>query len=176
MAPIPDAYKTRAPRHARGGTVSSSPPTSLTHSLTVVLTMPRPGSKKFNKKKVKASGAGRDLSNVDIPNVLDVFVDEISDTRGWEGIVRILCRMFELPSKSPVTRIEFGDLEYIEPDFETRSGMKTIHANFPEIQEKLEGAYNKYNGNEKVMSGIVGIWARMSVDSILRDRLFRRGQ
>ena len=59
---------------------------------------------------------------------------------------------------------------------DTRSGLKRIHANFPIIQRKLEAAYTKYTDNEKVIGGIAGIWARMCVDSILRDKLVDAGR
>jgi hypothetical protein len=36
--------------------------------------------------------------------------------------------------------------------------------------------YKKHLGNEKIMGGIVGIYAKMSVDAILRDRIFKAGQ
>ena len=61
--------------------------------------MPGPGHKKTKSKKSKPSSSGRDLSNVDIPSVLDSFVDEINNTEQWEGVVRVLCRMFDLPGK-----------------------------------------------------------------------------
>ena len=57
--------------------------------------MPGPGKRKTKVKK--ASGAGRDLSNVDIPTVLDAFIDEINDALDWDAVVNLLCRMFELP-------------------------------------------------------------------------------
>lgn len=59
---------------------------------------------------------------------------------------------------------------------ETRSGLKKIHANFPQIQKQIDTTFAKYKGNDKVMGGIVGIWARMCVDSILRDRLWAGGE
>ncbi|THH00039.1 hypothetical protein EW026_g2433 [Hermanssonia centrifuga] len=120
--------------------------------------MPGPGKRKTGKsKKAGGSGAGRDLSNVDISTVLDSYIDEINDTEGWETVVRFLCRMFDLP------------------DLETRSGLTKIHNNFPQIQKNLQAAYTKYEGNAKITGGIAGIWARMSIDVILRDRLFREG-
>lgn len=61
------------------------------------LDMPGPGTKKSKSKRGKTNGASRDLSNVDIPTVLDTVLDEIDSTQEWESIVRILCRMFDLP-------------------------------------------------------------------------------
>ena len=59
--------------------------------------MPSPGKRKTKSKK--SSGGGRDLSNVDIPTVLDAFIDEINDTRDWNAVVDILCRMYEFPGE-----------------------------------------------------------------------------
>ncbi|KAI0088188.1 hypothetical protein BDY19DRAFT_1071816 [Irpex rosettiformis] len=117
--------------------------------------MPGPGKRKGKAKK--SNSGGRDLSNVDIPTVLDAFIDEINDTRDWNAVVEILCRMFDFP------------------DLNKRSGLKKIHANFDEIQKNLDAAYTKYQDNEKVAGGIVGIWAAMCADSLLRNRLFHAG-
>lgn len=58
-----------------------------------------------------------------------------------------------------------------------RSGLKRIHNRFAEIYNKLSEAFDQAAsiGNEKVMGGIVGIWAKMSVDALLRNKLFRAG-
>lgn len=69
-----------------------------------------------------------------------------------------------------------ADIQPITLDLETRSGLKKVHANFEDIQKKLEATFSKYDGNEKVKGGIVGIWARMCVDAILRDKLFKAGK
>ena len=63
--------------------------------------MPGPGNNKKSKvKRSRASGNGSsNLTNVDIPTVLDACVDEINDADGWENIVDILCRLFELPGE-----------------------------------------------------------------------------
>ena len=58
----------------------------------------------------------------------------------------------------------------------TRSGLKKIHANFAAIQKQLDASYDKYRDNERVSGGIVGIWGRMSVDSILRTKLVDAGE
>ncbi|KAI0701962.1 hypothetical protein BC835DRAFT_1411223 [Cytidiella melzeri] len=117
-----------------------------------------PGPSRRKAKTKKSSGAGRDLSNVDIPTVLDAFIDEIDDASDWQAVVDLLCRMFNLP------------------DLGNRSGLIKIHANFDDIQKNLESAYTKYSENEKVAGGIVGIWAAMCTDSILRNRLFQAGK
>jgi hypothetical protein len=61
-------------------------------------------------------------------------------------------------------------------DIATRSGLKKVHANFEAIYRRLDKAYQKYSDNEKIAGGIIGIYAKMCVDSILRDKLFAKGQ
>ena len=62
-------------------------------------------------------------------------------------------------------------------DLTTRSGLKKVHTNFSDIYNKLNSAYiaAQQRGNEKFMGGIVGVWAKMCADAILRDRLFNEG-
>lgn len=57
--------------------------------------MPGPGHKKSKSKK--SAGSSREVPNVDIPTVLDTYVDEVNDAEGWETIVEILCRILDLP-------------------------------------------------------------------------------
>ena len=58
----------------------------------------------------------------------------------------------------------------------TRSAIKKVHANFARIQGQLDAVYNQYSGDEKVTGGIVGIWASMSDDAILRTQLVKAGE
>ena len=53
-----------------------------------------------------------------------------------------------------------------------------MHANFNDIYKKLDYVYTgaQERGNEKLMGGIVGIWAKMCADAILRDKLFHEGK
>ncbi|TFY59068.1 hypothetical protein EVJ58_g6015 [Rhodofomes roseus] len=85
------------------------------------------------------------------------FAHDIENAEGWNAIVEFLCGYFDLP------------------DLTTRSGLKKAHARFNEISKKLDAAYTKGAGNEKIMGGIVGIWAKMSADALLRDKLFKAG-
>ncbi|KAH9926735.1 uncharacterized protein B0H18DRAFT_331328 [Fomitopsis serialis] len=85
------------------------------------------------------------------------FAHDIENAEGWNAIVEFLCDFFDLP------------------DLTTRSGLKKAHARFNEISKKLDAAYTKGNDNEKIMGGIVGIWAKMSADALLRDKLFKAG-
>ena len=62
-------------------------------------------------------------------------------------------------------------------DLGTRNGLKKVHTNFSDIFKKLDSAYvgAQRRSNEKLMGGIVGIWAKMCADAILRDKLFQEG-
>lgn len=63
-------------------------------------------------------------------------------------------------------------------DLTTRSGLKKVHARFPEIFKKLDTVYvsAQRRGNVRMMGGIVGVWAKMCADAILRDKLFQEGE
>ncbi|EMD40212.1 hypothetical protein CERSUDRAFT_112416 [Gelatoporia subvermispora B] len=66
--------------------------------------------------------------------------------------------------------------DYFElPDLGTRSGLKKVHSEFNDIYKKLDRAYTSNRDNPRIMGGIVGIWAKMSADAILRDKLFKEG-
>lgn len=58
----------------------------------------------------------------------------------------------------------------------TRNGLKKIHTDFHNIYRKLDKAYTENSTNEKITGGIVGIWAKMSVDSLLRNKLIKEGE
>jgi len=60
-------------------------------------------------------------------------------------------------------------------DLTTRSGLKKVHANFNVIYNRIDKAYQRDLGNYKIRGGIVGIFAKMCVDSILRNKLFEKG-
>lgn len=60
-------------------------------------------------------------------------------------------------------------------DLTTRSGLKKVHTNFNGIYNRIDSAYQKDSGNYKIRGGIVGIFAKMCVDSILRNKLFEKG-
>ena len=60
-------------------------------------------------------------------------------------------------------------------DLDTRSGLKKVHADFPNIYRRLSGLYEANLQSDNVTGGVVGIFAKMSADSILRDKLFEKG-
>ena len=59
--------------------------------------MPGPGRRRTRTNRPSRGGAVRDLSNVDIPTVIDAFVDQINDARDWNAVVHLLCDMFGMP-------------------------------------------------------------------------------
>ena len=71
----------------------------------------------------------------------------------------------------------YADPFLLTVDLSTRSGLKKVHAHFNDIYKKLDCAYvgAQRRGNEKLMGGIVGVWAKMCADAILRDKLFHEG-
>lgn len=139
--------------------------------------MPGPGKRKTKTKKPSRLIEVRDLSNVDIPTVLDSFVNQINDARDWSHVVNLLCDMFDLPGERPEhspTSAKFTTCTK-NTDLDSRSGLKRVYANFERVQQNLDAAYNKYSDNEKVAGGIVGIYSKMSGDSILRNKIIRAG-
>ncbi|CAL1708906.1 unnamed protein product [Somion occarium] len=116
--------------------------------------MPGPG-----KKKQKSLPKKPTSSNSVRGDQLDSFFNDIDSTGGWKDVVMFLCDYFQLP------------------DMNRRSGLKKVHVNFPQIYRKLDDAFAqaKTLGNDKVMGGIVCIWAKMSVDARLRNKLFKEG-
>ncbi|KAJ6616468.1 hypothetical protein B0H10DRAFT_1949115 [Mycena sp. CBHHK59/15] len=116
--------------------------------------MPGPGRKTKAKAKPSASGTSNNGNSNPQP---DSFIGDIDNAVGWSPIVNILCQVFELP------------------DITTRSGLKKVHANFESIYRRLDKAYTRNASNERIKGGIVGIYARMCVDALLRNKLFERG-
>ncbi|KAJ2912907.1 hypothetical protein MD484_g7504, partial [Candolleomyces efflorescens] len=113
--------------------------------------MPGPGN------RAKAAKARKNKSAAAPARPRDPYLADVDDADGWTPIVNILCSCFELP------------------DLTTRKGLKKVHANFDAIYRKLDTAYQKNPDNERVRGGIVGIYAKMCVDSLLRDKLYDKG-
>jgi len=136
--------------------------------------MPGPGKSK-SKSKPKVMHASPSTVTVAVPES-DPLVRSIDDAEGWNMVVNTLCKVFELPG------VLFFESAYLivglssSSDLNTRSGLKKVHANFELISRRLDAEFKKNMGNEKIRGGIIGIYAKMCVDSILRDKLFRAGQ
>ncbi|KAJ7512500.1 hypothetical protein B0H11DRAFT_1951488 [Mycena galericulata] len=120
--------------------------------------MPGPSRKtkaKPNANGTKASGYSNP-GNSGAPE-RESFIGDIDNAEGWNPVINILCDYFGLP------------------DIATRSGLKKVHANFESIYRRLDNAYTQNASNVRIKGGIVGIYARLCVDSILRNKLFQRG-
>ncbi|KAJ7253706.1 hypothetical protein B0H12DRAFT_1116271 [Mycena haematopus] len=116
--------------------------------------MPGPGHKAKQKPKPSAVASGS-TSNAQVDLRL---LDDIDATEGWNPVINILCAYLELP------------------DLSTRSGLKKVHANFDSIYRRLDKLYTRSADNVRIKAGISGIYARLSVDSLLRNKLFERGE
>ncbi len=57
----------------------------------------------------------------------------------------------------------------------TRSGLKKVHANVETIYNRINVVYEKSTSNDKIKGAIIGIFAKMCVDSLLRNKLFDKG-
>lgn len=60
-------------------------------------------------------------------------------------------------------------------DLTTRSGLKKIHGKFEDIQRRMDKEFRVQTGNWMVQGGIVGIYCKMCVDSLLRNKVFKEG-
>ncbi|KAJ7698629.1 hypothetical protein B0H17DRAFT_1006605 [Mycena rosella] len=117
--------------------------------------MPGPGRKTKAKASPRSGASGS--TSADSNARLAAFIGTIDNADGWSPVVNLLCAYFELP------------------DITTRSGLKKVHANFDSIYRRLDKAYTQNASNVRIKGGIVGIYARMCVDSLLRNKLFQRG-
>ncbi|KAH9849548.1 hypothetical protein C2E23DRAFT_870488 [Lenzites betulinus] len=121
--------------------------------------MPPRGKKSGRPKGRTTSGASGSTAHGATYIIPEGFFADIDNAGTWRLIVNVLCDYLELP------------------DLETRSGLKKVHLQFGEISKKLESLYvaAQKRGTERLMGGIVGIWAKMCADAILRDKLFQEG-
>ena len=60
-------------------------------------------------------------------------------------------------------------------DLNTRSGLKKVHAKFDSIYQRIETVFQDSPHDIKLRGGIISIYAKMCIDSILRNRLFDEG-
>ncbi|CAA7261161.1 unnamed protein product [Cyclocybe aegerita] len=82
---------------------------------------------------------------------------EVDNAKGWNNIVNALCTVFELP------------------DLSKRAGLEAVHANFDAIYARIDQAYRQSLSNNKIRGGIIGIFSKLCVDAILRNKLFDKG-
>ncbi|KAJ6491306.1 hypothetical protein C8R47DRAFT_976831 [Mycena vitilis] len=114
-----------------------------------------PGSRRNTRAKHKTVAESGSQPNPG--SQLDALFNEIDGAEGWNPVIDILSRYLDLP------------------DIMTRSGLKKVHANFDSIYRRLDKIYTRSGSSVRVKGGIAGIYARMSGDSILRNKLFERG-
>ncbi|TFK41659.1 hypothetical protein BDQ12DRAFT_703695 [Crucibulum laeve] len=118
--------------------------------------MPGPGNRAKSKIKPKPKHTTTSSSST-TDSTPEAYIGDIDNAAGWKMIVNILCEIFELP------------------DLTKRSGLKKVHANFDYIYRKIDKAYQRNLNNDRIRGGIIGIYAKMSADSLLRNKLFERG-
>lgn len=126
-----------------------------------------PGAKKAKKPKTQ----------IQTPVVVSaVVLPEIEHAEDWNVIVNILCDYFKLPGLS-IFHIYRHTYHFprLPTDLSTRSGLKKVHSNFAPIYSKLEKTYDQSGENYKIKGAIVGIVAKMCIDSLLRNKLFGKG-
>ncbi|TFK71918.1 hypothetical protein BDN72DRAFT_837124 [Pluteus cervinus] len=118
--------------------------------------MPGP---KSSKKSKNASGKKK-VRKADewVPDApLEAYIGDIENAEEWNSIMMKLCEAFHIP------------------DLTTRSGLRKVHANFDALYDQLDAAFNANIENKKIAGGIVSIYAQMSADAILRNKLFEKG-
>ncbi|KAF9561421.1 hypothetical protein CPC08DRAFT_762103 [Agrocybe pediades] len=87
----------------------------------------------------------------------DLCLKDIDDVENWKELIDMICAYLKLP------------------DLTTRAGVKKFHANFVAIYAQITGLLTKYDGNIKVKGAVAGIFAKLSADALLRDKLFEKG-
>ena len=148
-----------------------------------IIIMPGPGARgKGKAKKSKAASMSPSTSSVSQQEeeVSRVYVPEIEHAETWDAVVSMLCNYFNLPGLCCFHVLKYHLLDQLKTlfiqDLSTRSGLKKVHANFSSIYSKLEKAYEQSaRDNYKIKGGVVGIVAKMCVDSLLRNKLFGKG-
>ena len=58
-------------------------------------------------------------------------------------------------------------------DLSTRNGLKHIHKSFEGYVQRLNKTYDLHYENDKIVGGVIGIYAKMCADSLLRNKLFK---
>ncbi|KAH6909543.1 hypothetical protein BKA70DRAFT_202802 [Coprinopsis sp. MPI-PUGE-AT-0042] len=123
--------------------------------------MPGPGRNKGKKKSSKSSKGSASATSLapstSAASEPSPYVSDIDDAEGWTPIVNILCEVFNIP------------------DLTNRKGLKKVHLNFDAIYKRLENAYASNLHNERIKGGIVGIYSKMCIDSLLRNKLIEKG-
>jgi hypothetical protein len=144
--------------------------------------MPGPGARgkaKAKKPKTASMSPSTSSGSQQATEQSSVYVPEIEHAETWDAVVSMLCSYFNLPGLHSFIfacqAMRTTENFLFTQDLSTRSGLKKVHANFSSIYSKLEKAYELSGENNKIKGGIVGIVAKMCVDSLLRNKLFGKG-
>lgn len=134
--------------------------------------MPGPGK----RGKATKSSRPKTQSSIVSSETDQVYVTEIDNAESWDIIVDVLCQCFDLPGmSSELSNLKLCTLTHALPDMSTRSGLKKVHADFNVIYGRIDSFYQRNLGNTKIRGAIVGVYAKMCIDAILRDKLFNKG-
>lgn len=60
-------------------------------------------------------------------------------------------------------------------DLTTRRGLRKVEEDFDNIYQRLDNMYVRYSNIDKVKGAVVGICAKMCLDAVLQDKLFKVG-
>jgi hypothetical protein len=60
-------------------------------------------------------------------------------------------------------------------DLTTRSGLRKVYSDFEQLNSRLHAAYNAQGSTWMIKGAVVGIYAKMSVDSVLSSKVFKEG-
>lgn len=133
--------------------------------------MPSRGSK--SKAKRHETRSPQDSERAGGPDQ-NILVRDVDMAPGWNAVVTVLCQVLEIPGER--SDIDPSSTYLFLPDLTTRSGLKKVHMNFDVLHDRLEKLYRDHASNEKITAAVIGIYAKMCVDSILRDKLFKAGK
>ena len=133
--------------------------------------MPGPGKRGKGTKSLRPKSQ---LSNGST-EADKVYVTEIDNAENWDIIVNVLCQCFDLPGMCKGNFQKFLASINALLDLSTRSGLKKVHADFNTIYSRIDSFYQRNLSNSKIRGAIVGIYAKMCIDAILRNKLFEKG-
>lgn len=105
---------------------------------------------------------------------------EVDHARNWEAIMYLVCHELEISrlSNPSVRSCGLFMIPFSFTDIKSRGGLKKIHANFDAIYSRIEKLFRSCSPSrvDYVRGGIAMILIQMFMDSILRDKLFEKGQ
>ncbi|KAJ3904001.1 hypothetical protein F5879DRAFT_802552 [Lentinula edodes] len=100
-------------------------------------------------RKKKSSNVKRSLQS-------DLARD-VENARGWAEIVQIIRDQHQIP------------------DLFTKAGLKRVYLNFDQVFQQLDSTFQKYEDNDEIVGGVVGIYTQMCEDAVLRTKLCENG-